>query len=219
MKFTEEIATKASDQKAIHIGNISGNYTYLQLNDEYSLFVSIPANNFGMMMIYGAYEDESSESGSGAFIRAISSGESGEEPGLGLRDYNKGEQYEWIYPIKKGINNIQIAPGSYELRISGEVSANSYLVMSNLSVVEGINDEFLGLDDAADENALLAKLAVYKDFYYSNPIDGSSAIDVDKMSDVNAMYDYNNILNKFIISEIDADKIKEGVKLTRSSRK
>ena len=38
------------------------------------------------------------------------------------------------------------------------------------------------------------------------------------MSSPLAWYDYNNICNKFVISELDADKFEKGISLTKSSK-
>ena len=79
--------------------------------------------------------------------------------------------------------------------------------------------EVLGLIKEADPD---------NTFYYACPIDSSIAIDfnsnltaddeVETLSDPKIWYDANNINNKFVISEIDADYLEKGITIARTSK-
>jgi hypothetical protein len=59
-------------------------------------------------------------------------------------------------------------------------------------------------------------------FYYNCSIDSSNVIDVSDMSSPNAWYDYNNIYNKFVISELNVlptgDTIFPYIEITKGSQ-
>ena len=69
-------------------------------------------------------------------------------------------------------------------------------------------------------------------FYYNCPMDSSSRINInpralttdlssktEKLSSARIWYDYNNINNKFVISEIDADYLDKGIQIDWSSKR
>lgn len=66
-------------------------------------------------------------------------------------------------------------------------------------------------------------------FYYNCPISNSIAIDIntskvnitdtETLSTARTWYDYNNINNKFVISEIDANQIQTGIRIATTSKK
>ena len=61
-------------------------------------------------------------------------------------------------------------------------------------------------------------------FYYNVVIDNATSIDLNEnnsdetLSNPYTWYNYNNINNKFVISEIDADYLPTGITIARSSR-
>lgn len=60
-------------------------------------------------------------------------------------------------------------------------------------------------------------------FYYNSPTDNSKLIDIntkagDSLKSASSWYDYNNVVNKFVISEIDADVLDTHIQLTKSSK-
>jgi len=129
---------------------------------------------------------------------------------------------------------------------AGDVVVVSQLDVVNCSTnnPDGVNYELLGLrcdkaagsdptvdpaiTDVADLLELLRNLDEEHIFYYNCQIDNSSAIDlnttkrdgkyIETLKSPIAWFDYNNVNNKFVISEIDADYLEHGITLTRSSR-
>ena len=148
--------------------------------------------------------------------------------------------------LEEGINVIKIS-NSCQLKISNGGDEVGSVIISNYSVVnnpnlevesgltryaEGVNLTLLGLDgttpmsESTYEYEYLLKLiretaqgSGTKDlFYYNAPLDNSTLIDTDSMLDPMVWYDYNNVYNKFVISELDADSFEDGITLTKSSR-
>lgn len=65
------------------------------------------------------------------------------------------------------------------------------------------------------------------EFYYNCPLQAASAIDIntlltegdaEKLSDAKFWYDVNNINNKFVISQIDAEYLKTGITIAKASK-
>ena len=108
-------------------------------------------------------------------------------------------------------------------------------MISKLSIIKesaetnGVNPE-LNYHKIDSENSYLQLLEDIKNtkvadkFYYNCPIDNSNAIEINELIEDETLaspyvwYDPNNVNNKFVISEIDADYLKTGITLTRSSR-
>ena len=100
--------------------------------------------------------------------------------------------------------------------------------------MRGVNPKLRYQYDATNGNTgldtLLADIraaGVNKLFYYNTPIDNESAIELnpyikdpleDSLLTPSAWYDPNNVNNKFVVSEIDADYLATGITLTKSSR-
>ncbi len=72
------------------------------------------------------------------------------------------------------------------------------------------------------------KVDTDKEFYYNCPLQAASAIDIntvllasddeEKLSDPKFWYDKNNINNKFVISELDAEYLKTGIVIAKASK-
>lgn len=142
--------------------------------------------------------------------------------------YNGGTDMP-VVTLTPGMNVIAIK-SSGMLKI--EKSANSKIVFSDIVTVKlnnpidtyGLNLTALGITSAASPriaNIMNAIKAVETNssikFYYNAPIDNSLIID-NNFNDPLVWYDYNNIANKFVISELDTSKFKSGITLTTSSR-
>lgn len=120
----------------------------------------------------------------------------------------------------------------------GTTATNGVILFSQLDVVKGINPQLnyqvysttiasLTITEAQkQERQMLSDLrdmgaTVQNNFYYNTLLDNSTAIDIDKdglLTDPKYLYDYNNINNKFVISEIHYDSMKEGITIARSSK-
>ena len=99
-----------------------------------------------------------------------------------------------------------------------------YITVGTLDFYSGLNDE-LGLKEFADEvagvtesglkTALMTAIREPK-FYYNCKISNTSAIESDNLISPYALYDANNVANKFTISQIDFDASK--IDVMKSSR-
>lgn len=105
--------------------------------------------------------------------------------------------------LKEGINVLRI-PST--VKSFGLTSSNGYkgtLTIGKLRPINGYNSE-LGLT-GGDVSSLVDKIRVLdtnKEFYYNVDIDNVRRIDTDNLSSPYAFYDYNNIANKWAISQI-----------------
>ena len=144
------------------------------------------------------------------------------------------------YYLRSGLNIIQLN-ASGTLTISEEAKIGN-LIFSDLDLVN-TDDKKLKINPYLDYKSLdtnktaleqaftdILKIDPNYAFYYNTIIDQSTAIDLNTnidstnenaelLSSPATWYDYNNINNKFVISEIDADYLKTGITLTNSSRR
>lgn len=107
------------------------------------------------------------------------------------------------------------------------------MIFSDYDVVKGINPwlDYRASGDKLDAaNEAIKALDVDNEFYYNCLLDNSSTIDINtdlNITDTNAemlsspkmWYDYNNVNNKFVISEIDSTWLKSGITISRSSKR
>lgn len=115
----------------------------------------------------------------------------------------------------------------------GTTATAGNIIFGQLDVVKGINPQLnyqvpnvTTPTPAQKEAQLLEDIrnmsdTVRDNFYYNTLLDNSTAIDIDKdglLTDPKYLYDYNNINNKFVISEIHYDSMKEGITIARSSK-
>lgn len=175
-------------------------------NNNVKLNIIVPADSFGIMMVYSASNNVKVEADSGAIITLFKDGTS----------LNEGT-------LATGINVIKIA-NSCTLTLSTQ-TAEGAIVFDKLRLVStstnenGVDLESLNIE-ASDAANLLDKLNSFSNgkFYYNAVLDKTKLIDNDNMSDVYVWYDYNNVYNKFVISEIDADYLDKGIQLAKSSK-
>ena len=134
------------------------------------------------------------------------------------------------YLLRNGINIIKI-PASHTLTIHKADTAGyeDIIIFGNLDVVningtDGINISLLDYQGTAAE--LLTNIRSIDPnnlFYYNNVLDNNNVIDLNiasgqTLSSPLSWYDYNNANNKFVISEIDADYLEEGITIARTSK-
>lgn len=103
-------------------------------------------------------------------------------------------------------------------------ASNCNVVISDISCVKrnnamdylGFNLDTLGIT-SSDINNIANKLKGHN-FYYNAPLDQTLLIDVTSFNDPRIWYDYNNIVNKFVISQIDSSSFEKDITLTAASR-
>lgn len=196
--------------------NFASNFANISLTSgkNVSLPVSIPNDNqYGLFMCYVFGNEPISISNTGGNIRAFNSNEGI----IGL----------------PGLNIIQIDYGCTEITISSSNDTN--IIISNLDIVnkgdngEGINPNLLLNNDSSDASILLDKLQYWGQdseqpqgisknlFYYNAPLENELIIGVDRLDSPLALYDYNNVYNKFTLSEIDVDSL-DNIQIYPSSK-
>ena len=207
-----------------------------------NISTAIPSAKFGMLMIYYIKKASStiSTNTNNGYITFTSA--PGSTDSLTIYNYHgSGTADTWWesgtsgsnYYLRPGINCIKIpstVKGIVIHKNTDNDTLEDTLILSSLDIVDttnysGVNYSLLGLS-SADVNDLLehirANLDVDTNFYYNCQIENSNAIDLNAESETMATetiwYDYNNVNNKFVISEIDADYLATGITLTRSSK-
>lgn len=113
--------------------------------------------------------------------------------------------------LREGINSIKIGSGvkaiKFECSEESAVHTSGIMSLGKLSYYSGYNST-LGLL-AGEATTLLEDINdidVNHNFYYDSAISSDNLIDVDDLSSADAFYNYNNIANKFTISEINISK-------------
>ena len=213
-----------SEEHTLVTGTLNDKYTQIDLSSIFNLVlnVNVPEDNLGLIMFYYTPGRDVEHKAS---IDILSGGEPLEDLNY-IRLYNESD-YSYSISLSKGINVIEIKGGfSGKIRVSNNGDYIGTVIMSNPDIInnkydnEGVDLDFLDITKS-EGNLLLNRLKIASNnlFYYNNPIDSSNTIDVDKMSDPEALYDYNNILNDFVISELRTDNFKKNIVLTKASRK
>lgn len=208
------------------------NYTKVNLENQRNIRLPIVIPQlqenpeFGMIMIY--YEPQS-DTGGQVSVNSTKAC---------IRPYNQYSAQDIIvsyapsYTLNKGINVLQIKE-STTLTITG---TSGTLTFSKLAVVNDFNgtngvdvdnlylsDQITPLADAEYYKLLkeiksISTLDSQDIFYYNCDLDNSLLIDT-PLNDPKVFYDYNNVYNKFVISELDADYFtKGGISLTKASK-
>ena len=150
------------------------------------------------------------------------------------------------YTLKKGINVVYITPDTKYITIKAEQDTkDTSIIFSDLDLVItkdgnswGINTTVLGfkkIDTRELDIQILNKIndlvAPTDVFYYNCPMDNTTVINInpeaidqntdskENLASPKFWYDYNNINNKFVISEIDADYLDTGIQIANSSKR
>ena len=143
------------------------------------------------------------------------------------RDSNyKSELY-----LKEGMNVIQIKPGSeilsgLHLEIDGSKDNNGLLTIANIDLVNysqknpsGVDTKTLGIYEV-DGDLLLDEINAIdtnNQFYYNLEVDNSVNMDIETLDNPYSWFNKNNVVNKFVISEINTRSL-ENIEIAKSSR-
>ena len=131
--------------------------------------------------------------------------------------------------LHEGVNNIELDTSKqYKMITLSFSGANSltdstdFILINKLSAINGINPR-LGLKNENEVNAVLKMIDtedINKDgdkiFYYTNTVTGNGIIDADDLSDPRALWDVDNIANRFVLPCIDIDN--SSITIVSSSR-
>ena len=137
--------------------------------------------------------------------------------------------------LRKGLNIIQIDQTCTELQFSidNNASKNTAVIFGKLDIIntaKPLNTK-LSYNKINQDTAYKQILADIKaldpefNFYYNAVINNESALDLNTSDDTDTLkdnplnwYNYNNINNKFVISEIDADYLKDHIVIAKNSK-
>lgn len=201
----------------VALAQTTGSAPFAKLN------LIIPAGYFGMIMFY--------------YIKAnAANSETGVNPSISadvgkdcLSRYNIDASGQHSIRLAEGINIIKISD-SCTLSIGSGTGA---LIFSSLDIIpigeSGINPKLVykKIDKGSIDEQILAdikKLDPHNKFYYNAPMNNETLIDLnpedpsDTLADPHAWYLYNNINNKFVVSEIDANYLTTGIAIAKSSK-
>lgn len=244
--FSVKVFKNSPVSSEISINNYgTGHWTkiiFKNLTDgEANLHINLLENTNGLIMLYYAPTKASEPD---KMAKLTYTGSDGKE----LEIYLCNKKNWWDdtmdqrnYYLRSGLNIIQLK-NSGTLTISEKAQAGN-LIFSDLDLINTDSNGKLKINPYLDYKALvkdktaleqafedILKIDPEYTFYYNAIIDASTAIDLNTnidstsenaelLSSSATWYDYNNINNKFVISEIDADYLKTGITLTNSSRR
>ena len=157
-------------------------------------------------------------------------------------DWNN-QSIDKVIILRPGLNLIKISKscrlGIFPTNYGDNPDISDVIIFSNLSIVDntgstnGLNLTQLNyqkISEASKAAQLLSDLKALDtnyNFYASCPIENSQAIEInplltgneqETLSTPRIWYDYNNVANKFVISEIDSKEMKKGITIARSSK-
>ena len=139
----------------------------------------------------------------------------------GIRKYNSGAVYTSTLALTPGINIIEFKTISLlSLSISEPATGTDIIQLSPVSLTSGYNTAFnLNVSDIEDSNGILEKIADLDEnniFFYNGTLDSFSLIEFDDISDPRALFDNNNLANRFTLSQIDFEG--SSIDIVRTSR-
>lgn len=192
----------------------------------FTLNTSMSSSNgdlYGLLMVY--YTDEEGTLGKTPAKLVVSG------TNATIEQFNTSSTPSATYTLSLGINVLKISVGTTNIKIYSDSQKTSTIIISDLSIVKGINEKLCyfitnnNYDNALDQ--LLADIRatnISSKFYYNVPIENNKAIELnpyvtkDNLLNPRSFFDSNNVNNKFTISEIDADYLDTGITLTKSSK-
>lgn len=141
-----------------------------------------------------------------------------------LRLYNSGNSATNSLTLSSGINIVEIVKGSTyantTLTLSASDTSNSTIMLGEITSVVDINGTFKLNDD--EKTALLESIKAistkdnYDYFYYNAPLQSQLYIEEDDLKRPEALWNFNNIGNRFTIGEIDINN--SSITIARTSK-
>lgn len=139
----------------------------------------------------------------------------------GLRKYNSGNAYATTLSLTPGINIVEInSIISLSINVSNPSGGTDSLQIGKISVTSGYNSS-LNLTTAEFEGTggILSKIATLDtndEFFYNGTLDSFSLIEFNDIADPRALFDSNNLANKFTLAQIDFEG--STIEIVRTSR-
>ncbi len=123
--------------------------------------------------------------------------------------------------LVNGVNMVTPTDSSVELDITSSVGTDSYIIIDEIKITDGLNKVFnlndLGISESSVTSAIDNLKGNEVGFYSTYSIPYSKIIDVDDFYSSNVMWDKNNVLNKFTLAQIDFEN--SNIDVLKSSRK
>ena len=206
-----------------------------------SINVAIPADKTGLIMFYTISNNPenirlkaiSTKTNSDLALSIYNKAEWWE--GQSIKDEEDSTKIA-LYQLRKGINIVQVKE-SCTIEIFSDPKGEATLILGNLDIINRINPKIaykaIELKDGesgekiSDEEQLLKDIKMLDSdylFYYNCPVPNALSIDMNKEDEKDtlehplSLYDINNINNKFVISELDADYFSTGITIAKTSR-
>lgn len=156
-----------------------------------------------------------------------------------IYQYAKSISTKTVYQLQPGLNTLFLKE-SANISLESDVKGEAVLIFADPSLIRNID---LGIDNRlicykqTEENTQyyeqilkdIAEIDVDHLFYYDNPVENDTALDLhlaryslddsETLEAPRIWYDSNNVNNKFVISEIDADWLDTGIQITKSSKR
>ncbi len=232
----------SNNNKAINLYNYSTYYTKLAMKDlnigsdldtGVKLNTYIPEKEWGLIMFY--YIKPSTQPSTHITIKAYKKNTSGTyEEVAGIRVFNKDSSWAKSKTLDYGMSNIEVSSDVEYIKIFSDSNKSDVIIFSDLRVIKGINSKLryynLSSEDGTSSyTQLLADIKLLdtnNKFFYGMHIPNNEQIDLnplltadeENLSSQLIWYDKNNINNKFVISEINADYLATGITIAKSSK-
>lgn len=194
----------------------------------FELNALIPGNGasssyIGLIMFY-------CRKGDSAFACSVSTEREADEF---LRNFNNNESYMNRVELSEGLNIIEIKQ-SCKIKIDHANDSTGTLTFSGINIIDenhAINEKlcYKAIDKTSPYKQVLSDISnIMKNrdikFYYNAPMNNENSLEFNQFDSKDTLenpfnlYDYNNLCNKFVISEINADTLKDNIVISRNSR-
>ena len=147
--------------------------------------------------------------------------------------YNNNEKYTNRVELSEGLNIIEIKQ-SCKIKIDHSNDSTGTLTFSGIDIIDenhAINEKlcYKAINKATPYEQVLSDISdIMKNrdikFYYNAPMNNENSLEFNQFDSKDTLenpfnlYDYNNLCNKFVISEINADTLKDNIVISRNSR-
>lgn len=194
--------------------------------ETFKLNINIPTSDlYGLIMFYYIDDEHGAAGHYHARLEAI---------GGNVARFNSGASASSTYELTPGIQVMRLDNSVTALKVYADSDSKGTIIFGALDLVKGINEKLnyryeTGIEEPLD--ALLSQIAtsstgeeIAERFYYNAPIDSSDELEFnaevadDNLANPLAWYDQNNVCNKFVVSEIDANYLNTGITLTKASK-
>lgn len=237
IKLFETETVKNNYDQIISLGNYGdGSFTSLNFEEQlnqagktsgsvtFDLNLLVPEGNFGLLMFYYQRLDPTVDKQAFLLCKINNS------VSTSIKHFDEPTTTYQI-SLRDGINIIQINKSS-SLTISSNTNNKAVITFGMLDLVDSsakINPKlcYKAIDESTPYEQILKDIKaidVNKEFYYNMPIAQNLDIDMNPKDETDTLenplnwFNYNNINNKFVIAEIDTERLTDDIIIAKSSR-